>query len=258
VSIAIAKALFLALESIGSRHSGESTQAEFKMTNHTPTNLLESLPASESSALKATQYTLKYPSGTQILRQDDVTKDVFFINYGKVLVTFYTERGEKLSFVEMQAGQSFGELSAIDLKPRSANVMAIEETSLTRIKHDQFRAWLRSYPEFAHFVMCQMASMIRRLDHRIYELCALDGIHRIYAELLRIAKNGTNENGRVTIHNPPTHAEIACRIHSHREAVSRTYRALIKDGLLEKSSRQLVIPQPDILQQRIDKYLNRK
>ncbi len=228
------------------------------LTKPAPANLLETLPASVSQALKAKQFTLKYPSGAQILRQDDITKDVFFINYGKVLVTFYTERGNKLSFVEMQAGQSFGELSAIDLKPRSANVIAIEETSLTRIKHDQFQAWLRSYPEFAQFVMGQMSAMIRRLDNRLYELSALSGVHRIYAELLRIAKNGDKENGRIIIHSPPTHAEIACRIHSHREAVSRTYRALIKDGLLEKHSKQLVITQPDILQQRIDKHLNRK
>ena len=227
------------------------------MTNHAHTNLLEALPVSVAQALKTKQFTLKYPSGTQILRQDDGSKDVFFINYGKVLVTFYTERGDKLSFVEMQAGESFGELSAIDLKPRSANVVAMEDTSLIRIKHHQFEAWLQNYPKFSHYIMRQMSAMIRRLNSRMYELTALDGIHRIYAELLRIAEYGTTENGKVTIINPPTHAEIACRIHSHREAVSRTYRALINDGLLEKSSRQLVITQPDILQQRIDKHLGR-
>lgn len=191
------------------------------------------------------------------MRQDDSSKDVFIINYGKVLVTFYTERGNKLSFTEMQAGQSFGELSAVDLKPRSANVLAIEETSLTCIKHHKFKSLLGEYPEFAHFIMCQMSTMIRRMHARMYELSALDGTHRIYAELLRIAENGYIDNGRVIVNNPPTHAEIACRINSHREAVSRTYRALIKDGLLEKYSKQLVITRPDDLQQRIDECLNK-
>ncbi len=158
----------------------------------------------------------------------------------------------------MHAGQSFGELSAIDLERRSANVLAIEETLLTRIEHRKFEALLRSHPTFAHFVMCQMSAMIRRLHNQMYELSALDGTHRIYAELLRMAKNGEPDNGRVIIDNPPTHAEIACRIYSHREAVSRTYRALIKDGLLEKHSRQLIITQPGVLQQRIDKCRNGK
>ncbi len=229
------------------------------MLNSSPATLLEALPNSVSKALKTKQFTLKYPARAQILRQDDNSKDVFFINYGRVLVTFYTERGVELSFIEMHAGQSFGELSAIDLKPRSANVMAIEETSLTRIKHAEFQTWLRSYPEFAQFVMCQMSAIIRRLHKRMYELSALDGTHRIYAELLRIAENGDADNdGRITIDNPPTHAEIACRIHSHREAVSRTCRSLMKEGLLEKYSKQLVITQPEILQQRVDKRYSRQ
>ncbi len=158
----------------------------------------------------------------------------------------------------MHAGQSFGELSAIDMEPRSANVLALEETSLTHIKHAEFQSWCRNYPEFAQYIMLQLTAMIRRLNNRMYELRALDGIHRIYAELLRISETGYTDNGKIVIDNPPTHAEIACRIHSHREAVSRTYRALIKDGLLEKHSKQLVITQPDALQQRIEKHLNRK
>jgi len=223
-----------------------------------PTTLLDALPESVSTALKTKQFTLKYPAGAQILRQDDSSKDVFFINYGKVLVTFYTERGVKLSFVEMRAGQSFGELSAIDLKPRSANVIAVEETSLTRIKYTEFRKLLQKFPEFAQFVMCQMSTMIRRLHNRVYELSALDGTHRIYAELLRLAGDDDTNSGRIVINNPPTHAEIACRIHSHREAVSRTYRALIKEELLEKHSKQLVITRAEILQQRIDQRLSRQ
>ena len=116
------------------------------------------------------------------MRQEDDSKDVFFINYGKVLVTLYTENGDKISFAEMHSGQSFGELAAIDLKPRSANVLAIEETSLTRIKHASFESWIRSYPEFAHFIMCQMTTMIRRQQNSLCELSALNGMHRIYAE----------------------------------------------------------------------------
>ena len=249
----------MAQESTGNRHSGESDQAQqYTTSDSAPSTLLEALPESILQSLKTKQFTLKFPAGAQILRQEDTSKDVFFINYGKVLVTLYTESGDKLSFAEIHSGQNFGELSAIDLKPRSANVLALEETSLTRIKHASFESWIRSYPEFAHFIMCQMTTMIRRQQNSLYELSALNGMHRIYAELLRISKNGYIDNGRIIVNNPPTHAEIASRIHSHREAVSRTYRALIKDGLLEKHSRQLVITQPDVLQQRIDKHLNKK
>lgn len=218
-------------------------------------NLLATLPDSVRQSFKDKNHTVKYARGAQILRQEEDSRDVFFINYGKVLVTFYTERGDKLSFTEMGAGKSFGELSAIDLQPRSANILALEETSLTRIDHRKFQTLLKAHPEFAHYVMCQMTAMIRRLHNQVYELSALDGTHRIYAELLRLAENGQHENGRIIIHNPPTHTEIAARINSHREAVSRTCRALMTDGLLDKGPRQLIIIEPGVLRQRIDHRL---
>ncbi len=218
-------------------------------------NLLAALPQSVRQSLKDRNHTIKYPRGAQILRQEETSRDVFYINYGKVLVTFYTEKGDKLSFSEMHAGQSFGELSAIDMQPRSANILALEETALTRIGQGQFQSYLRQYPDFAHFVMCQMTALIRRLHNRVYELSALDGTHRIYAELLRLAENGQSDEERIIIHNPPTHTEIAARVNSHREAVSRTCRALMRDGLLDKRSRQLILLQPEVLQQRIDHCL---
>ena len=215
-------------------------------------NLLASLPDSVRQSLKDKNHTIKYSRGAQILRQEEDSRDIFYFNYGTKLITFYTEKGDKLSFTEMSAGNSFGELSAIDSQPRSANILALEETSLTRIGHQQFQALLKLYPEFTHYVMCQMTAMIRRLHNRVYELSALDGTHRIYAELLRLAENGQQENGRIIVHNPPTHTEIAARVNSHREAVSRTCCALMKDGLLDKGPRQLIIIEPDVLRQRID------
>lgn len=217
-----------------------------------PKTLLESLPSSVQRELKAPEFTVKHPIKAQILRQEEESKDVFFINYGKARVTLYTQHGYKLSFTDIYAGQSFGELSAIDLKPRSANVVATEETSLTRIPYQKFKQLLETYPEFASFVMNHMSAMIRRLNHRLYELSALDGTHRIYAELLRIAEDGEHVGEQVIIYNPPTHAEIASRINSHREAVSRAYNALNDEGILEKKSKKLILTNVDILEQRIN------
>lgn len=226
-----------------------------KMPDNPLGGLLDALPEPVRQELKSAEFTVKHPMKAQILRQEDDSKDVFYINYGKVRITLYTQQGYRLSFTDIHAGQSFGELSAIDQRPRSANVLAVEETSLTRIPYAKFQELLKAHPDFARFVMCQMSAMIRRLNDRMYELSALDGTHRIYAELLRIAEDGVDHDGLLIVDNPPTHAEIASRISSHREAVSRTYHALIDEGLLEKRSKQLVFSDLTPLQQRIETVL---
>ncbi len=214
--------------------------------------LLDALPQDVRRSLKAAEYTVKYPANSQILRQNETSKDVFCINYGKVRITLYTQHGYKLSFTDIHAGQSFGELSAIDKMPRSANVVTVEETSLTRIPYLKFVALVEEYPPFARFILCQMSAMVRRLNSRLYELSALDGTHRIYAEILRISEEGIAQaDGQIIVNNPPTHVEIAARVNSHREAVSRVYNALHKEGILEKHSKELRLDRLDILEERI-------
>ena len=215
--------------------------------------LLSVLPKSVQYHLKAEEFTVKHRPKSQILRQEDDTGDVFYIHYGRVRVTLYTEHGYKLSFTEIYAGQSFGELSAIDSMPRSATVQAIEETYLTRLPKEYFLELVDAHPRFSRFVMNQMCALIRRLNSRMYELSTLDGTHRIYSELLRIADQGEVVNGVHTINNPPTHMEIASRINSHREAVSRVYHDLRKDNILEKTSKKLLLRNLEVLEQRIEK-----
>jgi len=214
--------------------------------------LLSALPKSVQRTLQAEAYSVKYPAKAHILDQEDRSGDVFYIHYGRVRVTLYTEHGQKLSFTDITAGQSFGEVSAIDSMPRSANVVTLEQTSVTRIPQTLFLSLLETQPHFARHVMRQMSALIRRLNDRLYELSTLDGTHRIYAELLRIAAQGEASGDTMVTRNPPTHAEIAARVNSHREAVSRVYHDLRQDGLLEKKSRLLIIHKPHILQQRID------
>lgn len=219
--------------------------------------LLDALPKAVQQTLRAEAYSVKYPAKAHVLDQEDNSGDVFYIHYGRVRVTLYTERGHKLSFTEITAGQSFGEISAIDSMPRSANVVTLQPTLVTRIPQTLFLSLLETQPHFAQYVMRQMSTLIRRLNDRLYELSTLDGTHRIYAELLRIAAQGEADGDAMLARNPPTHAEIAARVNSHREAVSRVYRDLRLDGLLEKKSRLLIIRNPHILQQRIDANRNK-
>lgn len=218
-------------------------------------SLLTVLPKHIQQEVKGANSTVKYQPKEQILRQEELSTDVYFINYGKVRITLYTQRGFRLSFTEIIANQSFGEMAAIDGKPRSANVVAVEETSLTCIPRSKFLELLSTYPEFALYVMHNMSGIIRRLNDRLYELSALDSTHRIYTELIRLAEIGEPVGDQILIANPPSQAEVASRIASHREAVNRVYKLLFKEGILEKHSKQLFIRDVELLIQRVQKKL---
>ena len=56
----------------------------------------------------------RYGPQSQIVSHDERSGDVFFIVSGSVRVTYYSASGKEVSFRDMHAGQTFGELSAID------------------------------------------------------------------------------------------------------------------------------------------------
>lgn len=59
------------------------------------------------------------------------------------------------------------------------------------------------------------------------------------------------DQGRALIHPAPTHFELAARISSHREAVSREISVLAKEGLVEKRDGALILENTDRLRDMI-------
>ena len=57
-------------------------------------------------------------------------------------MTIYSLGGKEITFRDQGAGEMFGELGAIDGEPRSAHVMALEDSLLASIAHGQERILL--------------------------------------------------------------------------------------------------------------------
>jgi CRP-like cAMP-binding protein len=189
-----------------------------------------------------------YGSHQLIVAQDDETKDVFFIVRGRVRVTVYAASGKEVSFRDLGAGQMFGELSAIDGQPRSATVIALQETVMARMPPNVFWMMVERYPQVTAAVLHHLVSLVRALSERVFEFSTRAVKNRIHAELLRLAREGNGpHNGTMLISPAPTHAEIASRISTHREAVTRELNELVRAGLVERGSGGLIIRDIDRL-----------
>ena len=64
---------------------------------------------------------------------------------------------------------------------------------------------------------------------------------RIQAELLRLAHEAAPGHKCAMIFPAPTHAELASRVSTHREAVTRGLGELARAGIIEKRGGTLVI-----------------
>jgi CRP-like cAMP-binding protein len=180
-----------------------------------------------------------FQSGQIIIGHDERTCDVLFLMSGQARVNIYSASGRRVSFRDMSKGAIFGELSAIDGQPRSASVEAVTSCSAAIMPRGAFIRSLEEQPEFMLAVMRHLTQQVRRLTERVFEFSTLAVRNRVQAELLRMAGQ---DNSNVAVISPaPTHEEIASRISTHREAVTRELSRLDAMGLVTKQGRALHI-----------------
>jgi CRP-like cAMP-binding protein len=187
-----------------------------------------------------------------IIDYQDRSNDVFFIVSGAARVTIQSVSGREALLREIEAGEFFGELAAIDNQPRSAGIVAVTDAVVARMSASVFRNVVHTYPDVCDQLLALLAGQIRMLSNRVNEFTTLTVQHRIYAELLRQAKADAADKKRAVISPPPVHAEMAARVSTRREAVARQLKALERAGLLERRRGALVLTNPAELQRLID------
>ena len=183
----------------------------------------------------------QFDADQEVVGLNEPSSTIYFVITGSVRANVYTATGKQISFRDIDAGQFFGELAAIDGQSRSASIVAMEQSLIASMPADAFRGALEKYGAAATAMLVHMAGQIRALSARVVEFSSMAVSNRLQAELLRLVRQKAPEGNEVTISDPPTHAEIASRVATHREAVTREMNYLDREGIIERHTGRLVV-----------------
>jgi CRP/FNR family cyclic AMP-dependent transcriptional regulator len=107
--------------------------------------------------------TRRYQPGQAIVEEGQAGMGLYCIQSGRVGVT-QSSAGREIR--EMGPGESFGEISLLDDRPRSATVTALEPTTAVVLDKSQFLAELRTYPEIALAILPPLVQRLREAEAR--------------------------------------------------------------------------------------------
>lgn len=206
-----------------------------------PSDFVAQLDADQRRLFERSVRPVRVRRGKVVLGQGVAGTDVFFIRSGQFQALVHSASGKEVSLRKLGPGDLFGELAALDLGERSASVIALADGQLDLMSSEAFKALLRQSPNASLWLATRLAKQIRALTERIFELSALDVRSRLHCELFRLGLEAGAEGNSARIQPAPTHSELANRIGTHREAVTRELGDLAKRGLVRQARRELTL-----------------
>ena len=205
-------------------------------------SLFESLDQQELEALSDVTFTRTFSKDNVIILAEEEGDTLFILKKGKVKVSIVSEEGREVILSLLGPGSVFGELSLLDGKPRSANVVATEETDLLMLRRADFLQLIYKTPQIATALLAELATRMRKTDRQIEGLALLDVTSRISDTLLQLAtEQGAETADGVTIESRPTHQELANMSGTTRETVSRVLKRLEGQGYINRNGRKITI-----------------
>jgi CRP/FNR family transcriptional regulator/CRP/FNR family cyclic AMP-dependent transcriptional regulator len=182
----------------------------------------------------------EFPRGSFVLTQHENGSMMYFLVSGRVKVSIASQEGRELALSYLEAPDYFGEMSATDAGPRSADVIAMTDVEVLGLESKDLAEAVRTQPQLAITLIGTLSRRVRDLIGRLEGMAFHDATHRVQRVLLNVATASYEARG-VPVIEGLTHYEIATLAGTSRETASRVISNLARDGAVATRGRKIVV-----------------
>lgn len=138
-----------------------------------------------------------YPVGTMLFREGDQGNVFYIMLSGSVKIFTSNHSSEEKILSVFKAGDSFGELSLIDGKPRSASAATLEDSTMYALSSYDFLDLMRDHFDIALGIMQELGQRLRDTNQHVHDLTFLDARTRVVKNLILMANKSGKRTGNV-------------------------------------------------------------
>lgn len=168
----------------------------------------------------------QFPANVVLIHEDDTADTLFIVLAGRVKVYAANDAGKEVILTTLGPGEYVGEM-ALDGGARSASVMTLEPTRCVVVGGANLREFLAAHPDFALHLVRKLIGRVRRLTGSVKSLALDDVYHRVVGLLQSLAPP---QGAQRVVGERLTQQDIAERVGSSREMVSRIFKELVAGG----------------------------
>jgi CRP-like cAMP-binding protein len=212
---------------------------------------LDALSEEERAWLNERGVVRSFPQGTALFHEKQVSDRVMLVVEGRVKIASSSEDGKERVLAFRGPGEALGELSAIDGRPPSASVIAVDPVQALVLPAADFRTFLEQNPRVMFFLMQRLIGRLREADRKRVEFGATDTIGRVAARLLELSERyGKRTPEGVRIDLPITQEELASWVGSSREGVNKALNTLKALHWIDMERRSITVLEMESLRRR--------
>ena len=217
---------------------------KIRLETFSQTPLFSTLAPDERRQLASLASPHRFDAGATLFQEGEPCAGLWVIGSGTVKITKTSPAGREIMLAVESAPSSVAEVPLFDGGGYPANVSAIRDTLAFLLHTDDFRRFCEQHPQVPLKVLAVVGRRLRVLVQLIETVTFGSVRQRLARALLQAAEN---HPAGEPLEIPITHEELAARLGTVREVVSRNLARFQAEGLVKVVKRQILIVDSEAL-----------
>lgn len=206
------------------------------------TQMFRGLAPAQAAAIAAQCWSIEAKRAQQIVPKGGPQPCVFAIAYGTVKLAFRQGVNGQRVVRLVEAGQTFGEATALLGRAASVEAMAVTACRLVVVPSAAILGLIDRDPRGARQVVFTLARRNLELLAEIESSSMHRGPQRFASFLASLAASSNGDgNGACKVRLPASKSVIASRLDMKKETLSRLLRSLAADGLIAVNGGEITL-----------------
>lgn len=201
-------------------------------------NLFEEMSDDEVEEVSRQLSMSECPSGRQVY--SGKPNRIYLLKAGRVRLYQMSPEGEEVTTALLVPGQLFGTTSLFGEGADSDNAEAMEDSYVCEASAPEFLGIMARHPLLMAKVMMAMARQMFRLERTVEQLVH-ESVDTRLARVLVDELGNAQQTAEGVLLAPLTRDELASRVLSTRESVSRALSKWARDGVITLQGRRIVV-----------------
>lgn len=187
--------------------------------------------------------------GEYLFRQGDEGTALYIIMQGRLQVSL-SRRLDRVTLAIVGRGECLGEMALLDAQPRSADVLAVEDSEVYALNRQDFLTFLMGNERALRALLYSLSMRLRSTIDLVGDMCFLHLSTRLAKKLVELARETNDGNDSCECTLRISQRELGEILGVSRESINKELKTLRDRKILSTSRNAISILDPEHLKRR--------